>query len=194
MTVIPHPEDLLPPLPEGAGLEACLGALFRFLRAGSSDHAPERVGALVAYLQDEPEQARLLAEGIFGHFSRLEIYPALVRLGILSREGLLREITTRLYDRLNPPPVDRKDSSDLLASLLTRHDKAWLEALPADAWLRLARVLLASLSPDIRRQARLHLEDECLYALEMLAIWVAAEELDPELMRIDERLTRIDSP
>ena len=194
MTAIPHLEAPLVSLPEGAGLEACLGALFRCLRAGSPDRAAERIEALVGYLHDEPERARLVAEGIFGRFSRLEIYPALVRLGILSREGLFREITTRLYDRLNPPPVDRQDSSDLLASLLTRHDKPWLEALPADAWLRLGRVLLAALSPDSRHQARVHLEEECLYALEMLAIWVAAEELDPELMRIDERLTRIGSP
>ncbi|MCG6657812.1 recombinase [Halomonas campisalis] len=194
MTAFFRPENALASLAEGAGLQACLGSLFHYLRAGSPERASERMDTLVRHLRDRPEQARRLAEGIFGRFSRLEIYPALVRLGILSREGLLREITTRLYDRLNPPPVDREDSSDLLASLITRHDKPWLEALPAVAWLRLARVLLAALGPDTRHQARVHLEDECLYALEMLAIWVAAEELDPELMRIDARLTRIDSP
>lgn len=150
--------------------------------------------ALVQCLRDDPDRARTLAEAILGRFSELEIYPALVRLGILSREGLFRELSTRLYDRLIPPPVDREDSSDLLASLITRHDKPWLEALPAHGWLRLGRVLLASLDPDTRHKVRVHLQEECLYALEMLAIWVAAEELDPELMRLDERLTRIDSP
>ena len=175
-------------------LEACLEVLFGWLRAGSPELAAERLDDLVVYLRDHPDRARLLAEGILGRFSQLEIYPALVRLGILSRDGLVHEITTRLYDRLNPPPLDKTDSSDLLASLITRHDKPWIEALPPHGWLRLGRVLLAALDPASRKKARVHQQEECLYALEMLAIWVAAEELDPELMRIDERLTRIDSP
>jgi site-specific recombinase len=194
MTAMFHPEDPLASLAEGAGLEACLDALFRLLRAGSPDEAAGRLDHLARRLLADPAQARILAEGVLVGLAQLEVYPALVRLGILSREGLFREITRRLYDRLNPPPVDRGDSNDLLASLITRHDKPWIEALPGHAWLRVCRVLLAALDPDARHRVRRHLEEECLYALEMLAIWVAAEELDPELMRIDERLTRIDSP
>lgn len=194
MTVTAHLDDALASLSEESRLEACLDALFGWLRAGSPDAAPERLEALVRYLDADADKARLLAEGILGRFSDLEIYPALVRLGILSREGLFRELSTRLYDRLNPPPVDPEDSSDLLASLITRHDKPWLEALPAHGWLRLGRVLISALDTDTRQKVRRHMQEECLYALEMLAIWVAAEELDPELMRIDQRLVRLDSP
>ncbi|QTF91502.1 recombinase [Halomonas sp. BM-2019] len=194
MTAMFHPEDPLACLAEGAGLEACLDALFRLLRAGSPDEAAGRLDRLARRLLDDPAKARVLAEGILGGLAQLEVYPALVRLGILSREGLFREITTRLYDRLNPPPLDHEDSRDLLARLITRHDKAWIEALPAQGWLRLFRVLLAVLEEEPGQRIWAHLEEECLYALEMLAIWVAAEELDPELMRIDARLTRIDSP
>lgn len=194
MTVTDPLDEALASLSEDNRLETCLDALFGWLRAGSPDAAPERLEALVRYLDENADRARQLAEGILGRFSELEVYPALVRLGILSREGLFREMSTRLYDRLNPPPVDPEDSSDLLASLITRHDKPWLEALPAHGWLKLGRVLLSALDTDARQQVRVHLQEECLYALEMLAIWVAAEELDPELMRIDERLTRIDSP
>ncbi|WLI73236.1 site-specific recombinase [Halomonas alkalicola] len=194
MTATSHLDNALASLTGENPLEACLDALFGWLRAGEPERVGERLEALMQALDDDPELARILAEGILGRFSELEIYPSLVRLGILSREGLFSEMSTRLYDRLNPPPVDLDDSSDLLASLITRHDKPWLEALPAHGWLRLGRVLLAALDDDTRRRVRVHLQEECLYALEMLAIWVAAEELDPELMRIDERLTRIDSP
>ncbi|WP_416137296.1 recombinase [Halomonas sp. HK25] len=194
MIVTSHLDNALAAMPGENRLEAGLNAVFGWLRAGSPERAPERLDALVHSLRDDPDKARTLAENILGRFSDLEIYPALVRLGILSREGLFREVSTRLYDRLNPPPVDLEDSSDLLASLITRHDKPWLEALPAHGWLRLGRVLIAALDPETRNKTRVHLREECLYALEMLAIWVAAEELDPELMRIDERLTRIDSP
>ncbi|MGJ7457597.1 recombinase [Halomonas sp. RA08-2] len=194
MTTTFHLDNALASLAGENRLEACLDALFGWLRDGSPDRVAKRLDGLVLYLRDHPDNARLLAESILGRFSDLELYPALVRLGILSREGLFREISTRLYDRLVPPPVDREDSRDLLASLITRHDKPWLEALPAHGWLRLGRVLMAALESEARDKARVHQQEECLYALEMLAIWVAAEELDPELMRIDERLTRIDSP
>ncbi len=194
MTVTSHLDNALAAQPGEHRLEVGLEAVFGWLRAGSPERAPERLDALIQSLRDDSARARTLAEAILGRFSELEIYPALVRLGILSREGPFRELSTRLYDRLIPPPVDREDSSDLLASLLSRHDKPWLEALPLHGWLRLGRVLLSALDADIRQRVRLHLQEECLYALEMLAIWVAAEELDPELMRIDERLTRIDSP
>ncbi len=194
MTVTDPLDDALASLSEDNRLETCLDALFGWLRAGSPDGAAQRLDRLAAYLEADPDQARRLAQGVLGGLARLEVYPALVRLGILSREGLLRDVTTRLYDRLNPPPLDRDDSRDLLARLITRHDKAWIETLPASGWLRLLRVLLAAQDEELSQALRTHLEEECLYALEMLAIWVAAEELDPELMRIDERLTRIDSP
>jgi site-specific recombinase len=38
-----------------------------------------------------------------------------------------------------------------------------------------------------------HFRQQCLYAVEMLGIWVAAEELEPELIRMDRRLIDIDS-
>ncbi|MFO7648781.1 recombinase [Halomonas campaniensis] len=189
-----RPDAMLASLDDGASPEACLAALFGYLRDGPAGEAADRLADLVERLGDDPARARSLAEGLLGGLADLEVYPALVRLGILSRDGLVREITTRLYDRLNPPPLARTDASDLLAGAITRHDKAWLEALPAHAWLGLCRVLLAALGPDTLRRVRGHLEEECLYALEMLAIWLAAEELDPELMRIDQRLARIDSP
>src|SRR5690554_7101596 len=105
MTVTAHLDDALASLSEESRLEACLDALFGWLRAGSPDAAPERLEALVRYLDADADKARLLAEGILGRFSDLEIYPALVRLGILSREGLFRELSDRKSTRLNSSHV-----------------------------------------------------------------------------------------
>lgn len=188
------PEGALAHLEGQAPLDAWLAAVFDWLRGGEPERAGERLRALADHLSAEPAAAARMARGVMGGLEKLEVYSSLVRLGILSRDGLLREITTRLYDRINPPPLDMRDSSGLLASLLRSEDKAWLTAISPLAWLRLGGVLLRALDSETRVRAGAHLQEECLYALEMLAIWLAAEELDPELMRIDERLTRIDSP
>lgn len=62
-----------------------------------------------------------------------------------------------------------------------RDDVRWVVALPDDAWWRLLEGLLTGASP----QVALHTRAEALYALEMLAVWVAAEELEPEFLRLD---------
>ncbi|RUO37284.1 recombinase [Aliidiomarina shirensis] len=172
-----------------------LAGLVEFLRQGGVAHAAERMDALTARLQQNPEEAQALGERVHGQLVGLNLYPALVNLGIFARRALLREMATRLYDRLIPPPREEGSSLDLLAQLFHRkRDALWLQTIQPVQWLRLYTVLVRASSDESVRAAEVHVRQEILYVLEMLAIWIAAEELEPELMRIDKKLIDIDSP
>ncbi|EGN74587.1 site-specific recombinase [Idiomarina sp. A28L] len=172
-----------------------LAALVEFLRQGGVAHAAERMDELIADLQQNTEHAQALGEQLHGQLVGLNLYPALVNLGIFARRALLREMATRLYDRLIPPPREEGSSLDLLAQLFHRkRDAEWLATIQPVQWLRLYAVLARASSEESVQAAEVHLRQEILYVLEMLAIWIAAEELEPELMRIDKKLIDIDSP
>lgn len=171
-----------------------LAHLFTYLRAGAPEEATQRLDQLTDILKSDPEHAQVIGLQLHALLAQLQIYPALVHLGIFSRQGLMREIINILYNRANPPPLNLEDSVDVLATLLSHHDQAWLEMISERAWLRFYRVLLAATPQEQVQAVAKSMQLECYYALEMLAIWVAAEELEPELIRIDQRLTNIDSP
>jgi site-specific recombinase len=168
--------------------------LVDWLRQGGSTQAAERFTNFLVLLESRPAIARHLAQQVYAGLEQTHIYPALVTLGIFSRRGFGRELINRLYDRINPPPRDLSNLSDLLAIIFHRaDDDLWLQALPDDAWLQLFRILSEFLGAQDKQNLNRHFYREVLYAVEMLSIWVAAEELEPDLMRIDKRLIDDDS-
>ncbi len=62
--------------------------------------------------------------------------------------------------------------------------------MPDEAWVQLCRILIPD-KPD--NNVERHLLDEALYALEMLSIWLAAEEMEDELLRLDPSIVDHDS-
>lgn len=113
-------------------------------------------------------------------------------IGLFSRRGFVKECLHRVYERLNPAALDAQDLKDAFALVFhDADDSRWVRALPEDAWLRLFDAVVgdAGNGQEAVRQAR----NELLYAIEMLALWIAAEELDPDLQRLDPRLTARDS-
>ncbi|RUO19601.1 recombinase [Aliidiomarina iranensis] len=172
-----------------------LADLVAFLRRGGVAHAAERMDELTMFLRENSELAENLGSQLHGQLVGLNLYPALVNLGIFARRALLREMATRLYDRLIPPPREEGSSLDLLAQLFHRkRDAKWLITIQPVQWLRLYALLARASDEDSVLAAEVHVRQEVLYVLEMLSIWVAAEELEPELMRIDKKLIDIDSP
>ncbi|MDR9468346.1 site-specific recombinase [Marinospirillum sp.] len=168
--------------------------LVGWLRRGGSTQAGERFTDFLALLRSRPEVARQLGQKVYAGLEQTHIYPALVTLGIFSRRGFGRELISRLYDRINPPPRDLGNLRDLLAIIFHRaDDDLWLQTLPEDAWLQLFQVLSEPLDEKEKQNLSRHFNQEVLYSLEMLSIWVAAEELEPDLMRIDKRLIDDDS-
>ncbi|WP_018167880.1 site-specific recombinase [Thioalkalivibrio sp. ALMg9] len=113
-------------------------------------------------------------------------------IGLFSRKGFFREAAELIYERINPRPMDRRDLKDVLYHVFHQtDDAAWVAALPDDAWWRLLEALgcLTGEHPGVLQRAR----EEILYALEMLSIWVAAEELEPELLRLDPSIAEHNS-
>ncbi|MAC35161.1 MAG: recombinase [Haliea sp.] len=120
-------------------------------------------------------------------------FQALTSLGILSRRGFRREFADRLYERLNPAPLAMDNIRDVLARLFDHQsDTAWVSAIPDESWVHFLSCLWVS-DPDQWPSLRRKLHGDLLYAVEMLSIWVAAEELEPEILRLDARVVTRDS-
>jgi len=158
------------------------------------DHA-QRSAKLRDALDTNPKHAAAISEVLFNWLGEVNIYPALVNLGIFSRRGFFRETASRLYERLNPAPRDQNDFKDVLVQIFNGKPEAlWLQDRGSDAMLGCFDALAANCDAATLRKMQGHFREESLYALEMLAIWVAAEEIEPDLMRLDRRLTSLDSP
>uniref|UniRef100_A0A486XYG0 Site-specific recombinase n=1 Tax=Rheinheimera sp. BAL341 TaxID=1708203 RepID=A0A486XYG0_9GAMM len=155
----------------------------------------QRAAKLRDALHTNPRHAAELGEVLFNWLAQVNIYPALVNLGLFSRSGFFREMASRLYERLNPAPYDQNDFADILVQTCDGKAHAqWLQKLNKDDLLACFNLVAAQTRVETVNKLVAHFREECLYALEMLAIWVAAEEIEPDLMRLDRRLSSIDSP
>lgn len=187
-------EQLQADFDEEKSVLSALRKIIGLLRKGGEDHASERMDALLKLLESDTVLRQQIGKRFHGWFVEQNLYSAIVSLGIFSRRGFLNEFMTRLYDKINPPPLDLVNSKDVLSLLFyQRSDNDWLETISAEQWLQLHRLLTQDVDAGTLRASIVHFQEQCLYAMEMLGIWVAAEELEPELMRIDRRLVDNDS-
>ncbi|WP_240222420.1 site-specific recombinase [Rheinheimera hassiensis] len=155
----------------------------------------QRAAKLRDALQNNPRHSAEIGEVLFNWLGEVNIYPALVNLGLFSRSGFLREMGSRLYERFNPAPRDQNDFADVLVQMCDgKSDARWLHKLNKDDMLACFSIVAQHTSSAVLQKMTAHFREESLYALEMLAIWVAAEEIEPDLMRLDRRLSSIDSP
>lgn len=147
-----------------------------------------RMDLLENALTDMPEADRILAETLKDWLGRANYFLAFAVLGLFSRQGFLKELGNRMYEHINPAPLNPESLSDAL-TLIFHHkdDPRWVVALPAASWLRLFRMLWNVHPGDALKLLGKTIE-ELLYALEMLSIWVAGEELEPDLVRLDPRI------
>ena len=75
-----------------------------------------------------------------------------------------------------------------------KNDARWIDAVPLKTWRGVFGVLTRYTEQKDRERLRNHIESEGLFAIEMLSIWIAAEDMDPELMRMEPSLLNADSP
>lgn len=155
----------------------------------------QRAAKLQEALTTNPKHSAAIAQVLFSWLSDVNIYPALVSSGLFSRRGFLREMASRLYERINPAPRDQNDFKDMLVQMFNGKDQpVWLADASSEAVQGCFAALCANADAGLLQKMRGHFQEECLYALEMLGIWVAAEEIEPDLMRLDRRLSSLDSP
>lgn len=144
---------------------------------------------------DENEGVRQrIAESLRGWLWEAGLFSSLTSVGILPRKGFHRELGRRLYEKINPPPRDINDLADMFALVFRqRHDGDWVVAVSGSSWIQLFMAIWIPPGGDLRSLMN-RARDELLYALELLSIWVAAEELEPDLVRLDPRLKTRESP
>ena len=167
--------------------------LAEWLRQGGAAGASERLAAFTRELDNAPSHRALIGAHIHGWLQNLHLYASLVSVGIFARTGVLHETATLLYDRWNPLPVDESQLQDVLDSVFNgSRDLDWLTAIAPRQWLSLFARL--SENDEQRGRTRRLMREESTYALEMLAIRLSAEDLAPDLIRLDKRLLELDSP
>ena len=171
-----------------------LDALVQFLRRGGIRRARQRFDLLLDVLRRDSELAALFGSRFYQWLGGVHVYPALVGLGIFSRSGFAREIGIRIYERFMPSFKDLNNLRDVFLYLFhSQNDEKWLETINLRRWLKLYGCLRAGAEDATVQTAARHLTQARLHALEMLSIWVAAEELEPEFTRIEPKLMEVDS-
>lgn len=188
----PRLETLLDRVVEDETLDAVdtLTQLVDWLRPDDPEHiAPviARIEELAMALESRSSVRHALSGRVQGLLLDSRHLPLYTEIGLFSRRGFFRELGTRIYERLNPAPADRRNLKHVLTIVFHRlDDPEWVTAVPDDAWLRLFDLLI-----DVsagREKALRRAREEALYALETLSTWIAAEELEPELLRLDPRI------
>ena len=172
-----------------------LNALIKFLRRGGKKQAAERFDLIIATLKQDEELAKSFSGRFYHWLSQVHIYPALIKLGIFSRTSFAREMGIRIYERFSPSYKDFANLREVFLYLFhSENDDDWLQTLSIRQWLGLYDHIRSSVDPALLQNACRQLVDARLRAMEMLAIWIASEALEPDLIRIAPRLLEADSP
>ncbi|PJK15235.1 recombinase [Lysobacteraceae bacterium NML07-0707] len=176
---------------------ALLRLVIDYMRPALSDDAASafraKLSALAGILGAEPALHQRLSQGFNDWLGRQNLLLTLSHVGLLPRNGFLGEMQRRVYDTLIPPARDVRDLSDTLRWVFHRAgDADWIAEVEDDDWFVLLsllggrRELHASVPKEWQRQA--------LDVLEKLSVWVAAEEMEGELVRLDPKILERQSP
>ena len=146
-------------------------------------------------LKQNKKLTRELSAMLCSWLCSMRLYPLFISSGILPREGFGREMKNRLYERINPSFKDVNDLRDVFYLLFSdKNDARWINAVPLKEWCGLIRLLRRHATDSDKQRVHQHFQAEGLFAIEMLSIWIAAEDMEPELMRMEPTLLNADSP
>lgn len=176
---------------------AMLRLVIDYMRPAQHDDAPSafraKLNALAGILAAEPALHQRLAEGFNAWLGRQNLLRAVSHVGLLPRNGFLNEMQRRVYDTLIPPARDARDLSDTLRWIFHRSaDARWIAEVDDAAWLALLS-LLAGDKAQIPKMPK-EWQRQALDALEKLSVWVAAEEMEGELVRLEPKILERQSP
>ena len=159
----------------------------------AGDGFRRQLAEFAALLAEEPEVAETLAASVGEWLARQDLRLALAQGGLLPRRGFIHELMRRGYDSINPPAANPRDLGDSLRRIFHQPDDArWVPEIDDAAWLSLFSLLLGS--RDAVPALPMDWQGQVLDALEKLAVWVAAEETEGELVRLDPKALDRQSP
>lgn len=174
--------------------EAILDRLVAWLRPVGPDlggEVEEKVLRLEAALFARPEILDVVRGKLCLFMNGLRFLPLYSGTGILPRRGFGAELSRRLHARILPEPPVESSAQALFQRLFDDPgDPLWVSFVREEVWLRLYALFVPAGS---RCPLGDHLASEALYALEMLSIWLAAEEMEGEFLRLDPAIASRDS-
>lgn len=174
---------------------ALLKALSKKLRRGKAKNATATIRECHDILARDTELCNRTATLLVRWLCEMRLYPLFISAGIFSRDGFRSELFARWYEKFNPSYKDAGDLRDVFTQILSHeHDGEWIDAVPVQEWLALFNLLRRHTSEHDRDTAKRYVRQEGLHAIEMLSIWIAAEALEPDLIRLDKKLLDRDSP
>jgi site-specific recombinase len=174
--------------------EESLTALTTAVRPGllASQDGATVVDRLIALATSDPVSRAALRESLLALFAQRRAVLLLATSGIFPANGWLSETIRRLGHRALPEAADDEQLHSAVHGIFRPADARWLETVPEDRWIALLDALDFSQvagSPALRK-----LSGDLREALRILAHRVAAESLDPELLRLAPDLQRHASP
>ena len=161
------------------------------------DDPAQAVRTLTQLLKGNPEQAWALRRYITTLLEKRRHTSLYSDIGILSNDGFVTELKSRITYRFLPPALEDLYLTDALDQLLYREDDyEWIRAVPDADWMALFHVIDRAPVPDNANpgRARVVTLKGVLDAIRTLSCRVCALGLEPRLVHSYSQIENFDSP
>jgi len=156
------------------------------------EESTANIKAMIEHLEAFPEFRETLSYECNEWLISAKISSNITSLGILSKQGFKEEMSSRLYNKFLPQAPKKGDFTSLFATLFPHtKDPLWVNAIDDALWAKFWSILLYNETLHVKTKTYLY--HEIVYATEILAIWIAAEEFDEHYIRLDRSLLTKDS-
>lgn len=158
----------------------------------NNEESTSNIEAMIHHLEAFPEFRETLSYEYNEWLIHSKISSNITSLGILSKQGFREEMSSRLYNKFLPQAPKKGDFTSLFATLFPHtKDPLWVNAIDDALWAKFWSILLYNETLHVKTKTYLY--HEIVYATEILAIWIAAEEFDEHYIRLDRSLLTKDS-
>jgi site-specific recombinase len=161
------------------------------------DDPAQAVRTLTQLLKGNPAQAWALRRYITTLLETRRHTSLYSDIGILSNDGFVTELKSRITYRLLPPALDDLYLSDALDQVLYREDDfEWIRAVPDADWMQLFDVIANAAPPDGSAPGRALVVTlkGLLDAIRTLSCRICALGLEPRLVHSYSQIENFDSP
>ncbi|MFC3469671.1 site-specific recombinase [Massilia oculi] len=161
------------------------------------DDPAQAVRTLTQLLRGNPAQAWALRRYVTTLLEKRRHTSLYSDIGILSTDGFVTELKSRITYRLLPPALDDLYLSDALDQVLYREDDfEWIRAVPDADWMQLFDVIANAAPPDGSAPGRALVVTlkGLLDAIRTLSCRICALGLEPRLVHSYSQIENFDSP